>query len=228
MKRGDAVPNGAKAYGLEETTTAQRRARRNMAELAQGWDELDDWEREEWWKRSRHIRIRIRRKKDPQAHLKPKSRTMRGEELYVKINRVLELCGYERSRVPTPSPKAFTNPVKPELKITLARGRFRLKLVVRGALTNDIMVFASPPRRPGQGPGGHYAFLGLLPPPKNGECDITDIFLAKLREWLRLPSPRYHVPLAGSRICIRTWPQDHGWEGKGWMMISHGLVRRTP
>jgi hypothetical protein len=70
------------------------------------------------------------------------------------------------------------------------------------------------PRRAGQAPGGNDAFLGLLPPPRNGECDITDMFPAKLREWLRLRSAVYHVPLAGSRICIRSWPQDNGWEGK--------------
>jgi hypothetical protein len=52
------------------------------------------------------------------------------------------------------------------------------------------------------------------------------MYLAKLREWLSLKSAQYRVPLEGSRICIRTWPQDNGWEGKGWMQISHGLVRR--
>jgi hypothetical protein len=226
MKSDDVEPSGKNADGPEETTTAQRRARRNMAELAQGWDGLEDWEMEEWWKRARHIRIRIRRRKDPQAHLKPRTRAMRGEELYVRINRVLELCGYKRCRVPPPPPKPFSNPVKPELKATLGGGRFKLKLLVRKAPVSDIMVYASPPRRAGQGPGGHYAFLGLSPTPRNGEVDITDMFLAKLREWLRLRSPLYHVPLAGSRICIRTWPQDNGWEGKGWMMTSQGRVPR--
>jgi hypothetical protein len=207
-------------------TTAQLRARRNMAELAQGWDELEDWERDEWWKRARHTRIRIRRLKDPQAHLKPRTRTMRGEELYVKINRVLELCGHERCRVPPPPPEFFSNPVKRELKITLEQGRFKLKVLVRQPPVNDIMVFASPPRRPGQGPGGNYAFLGLLPPPRNGECDIAPLYLAKLKEWLRLSTPQYRVPLEGSRLCIRTCPQDNGWEGKAWTTTSHGLVPR--
>jgi hypothetical protein len=66
----------------------------------------------------------------------------------------------------------------------------------------------------------------MTPPPKKGECDITKMYLAKLREWLRLKSALYHVPLEGSRICIRTWPQDNGWEGRAWMMISHGRVLR--
>jgi hypothetical protein len=227
MKTAPLPLRGNRPYRQEVTTTGQRRARRNMAELAQGWDELEDWEREEWWKRARYYRIRIRRKLDPSSLGKPRSRTMRGEELYIKINRVLELCGHERCRVPPPPPEFFSNPVKRELKITLEAGRFTLKLLVRAAPVNDIMVFASPPRRPGQAPGGNYAFLGLLPPPKNGECDITAMFLAKLKEWLRLSTPQYRVPLQGSRICIRTCPQDNGWEGKAWTTISHGLVLQT-
>jgi hypothetical protein len=227
MKTDDVAPSGKNAEVQEATTTAQRRSRRSMGEVAPGWDELEDWEMEEWWKRARQIRIRIRRKKDPQAHLKPRTRTMRGEELYVSINRVLGVCGYQRRRVPPPPPKPFSNPVKPELKATLDGRRFKLKLLVRKAPVTDIMVYASPPRRVGQGPGGHYAFLGLLPMPKNGEADITAMFLAKLREWLRLPGALYHVPLEASRICIRTWPQDNGCEGRGCMMISHGRVERT-
>jgi len=117
--------------------------------------------------------------------------------------------------------------VKSELKICLAKGRFTLKLLVRQTPVNDITVYGSPPHRADQAPGGNYAFLGLLPPPRNGECDITDLFLARLREWLRLRSAAYHVPLEGSRSCIRTWPQNNGWEGKAWMMTSHGRVLRT-
>ena len=52
------------------------------------------------------------------------------------------------------------------------------------------------------------------------------MYLRKLREWLGLRSAQYHVPLEGARICIRTWPQDNGWEGKAWTQISHGLVQR--
>ena len=71
---------------------------------------------------------------------------------------------------------------------------------------NDLMVFGSPPRRAGQEPGGNYAFLGLLPPPEDGESDITEVYLTKLKEWQRLRTAQYQVPLEGSRICIRTWP----------------------
>jgi hypothetical protein len=52
------------------------------------------------------------------------------------------------------------------------------------------------------------------------------IYLTKLKEWRRLKSAPYQVPLKGSRICIRTWPPDNDWEGKGLMMMSQGLVPR--
>jgi hypothetical protein len=52
------------------------------------------------------------------------------------------------------------------------------------------------------------------------------MFLTKLKEWRRLRDDRYQVPLDGARICIRTWPQENGWEGKAWMQISDGLVPR--
>lgn len=99
-----------------------------MAEVAQGWDELEDWERDEWWKRARYLRIRVRRKAILANLGKARSRAMRGEELYVKINRVLELCGHERRRLPPPPPKFGANPVKAELRISLVKGRLVIKL----------------------------------------------------------------------------------------------------
>jgi hypothetical protein len=174
----------------------------------------------------RGIRIRVRRKPTLGNLGKARSRAIRGRELYIKINRVLAVCGYERRRLPPPDPKFGPNPVKPELRISRVKGQLVIKLGVRAAPVNDIMVFGSPPRHPGQGPGGNYAFLGLLPPPKGGESEITKLYLTKLKEWRRLKSAQYQVPLEGARICIRTWPQDNGWEGKGWMMISQGLAPR--
>ena len=64
------------------------------------------------------------------------------------------------------------------------------------------------------------------PPPEGGESEITEMYLTKLKEWRRLKSAQHQVPLEGARISIRTWLQDNGWESKGLMMISHGLVPR--
>jgi hypothetical protein len=197
-----------------------------MATLAQAWDELEDWERDEWWKRAPYIRIRVHHKWIPEGRPKARTRGLRGEEYFLMINRVLRTCGYERRRLPPPPANLRGNPVKPDLRILWVKGRLVIKVGVRAKPAHDIMVFGAPPRRAGQKPGGHYAFLGLLPPPKNGECEISLMYLTKLKEWLNLEDERYHVPLEGARICIRTWPQESGWEGKGWMQISQGLVPR--
>jgi hypothetical protein len=226
MKKGDALQSSEPSSGKKWTTQARLRDCRNLAELAQGWEELEEWEREEWWKRARCRRVRIRRRKDPQADRKPKSRTMRGQELYQQINRVLGVCGYERRRLPPPPARFGANPITPDLKISFVKGRLSIKLVLRGVPTTDIMVYGSPPRRAGQMPGGNYAFLGLLPPLKDGECDISEMYENKLREWVKLSSAPYQVPVPGSRICILTWPQENGWEAKGLRQVSHGLAPR--
>ena len=206
-------------------TAARRGNRQDMAAVAQGWDELEEWERDEWRKRARHEAIRMRRKVGTWQPGKAMTRTIRPQEFYMKINRVLGVCRHERRRLPPPSPKFGPNPVKPELEASLVKGRLVLKLLLRAAPVNDIMVFGSPPRRAGQGPGGNYAFLGLLPPPKGRKSNISAMYLTKLEEWRRIKNRQHQVPLEGARISIRTWSQVNGWEDRGSMMISHGLVR---
>lgn len=166
-----------------------------MAELAEGCEALEDWERDESWKLAPFLRVIIRRRKDPQAHLKPPTRAMRGEELYIRINRVLQVRGYELRPLPPPPAKFGATQIKPALKIAFMKGRLSIKLALRGTPTNDMMVFGSPPRRAEQRPGGGYAFLGLLPPPKGGECEILGTYEEKLRGWLKLSTPQDHAPL---------------------------------
>jgi len=195
-----------------------------MTEMSQGWEELEEWERGEWWKKASGIRIRVRRKLTPQNIGKARTRTMRARELYFKLNRVLKLCGYERCRLPLPPPRFGANPVKPDLKIRAVKGRLVIMVEVWSTPVNDIMVFGAPPRHAGQGPGGNYAFLGLLSLSEDLESNIAEMYLKKLKEWRKIKSAAYQVPLPGSRICIRTWPQGNGWEAKGRMQISQGLV----
>ena len=107
--------------------------------------------------------------------------------------------------MPPPDPKFGANPVKPDLKIRAVKGRLVIMVGVWSTPVNDIMVFGSPPRRAGQGPGGNYAFLGLPPPSRNGEVDITELHLVKLSDWLRLRSPQYHVA-AHAEFRIRAHP----------------------
>jgi len=176
MKTGDAPASGRHAYGKKGMTVAQRGNCQDMAEVSRGWDELEEWERDEWRKRARQLRIRVRRQVAYANQQKARTRALRPQEFYVKINRVLGVCGYERRRLPPPEPKFGPNPLKPELEASLLKGRLVLKLVLRAAPVNDIMVFGSPPRRAGQEPGGNYAFLGLLPPPKGRKSNISEMY----------------------------------------------------
>ena len=75
------------------------------------------------------------------------------------------------------------------------------------------MVFGSPPRNAGRASSNTYAFLGLLPAGGEHEREITRLYVRK-----------YGVPAAGSRVFIRTWPQENGWEGRGLMRIVSAIV----
>ena len=46
----------------------------------------------------------------------------------------------------------------------------------------------------------HFSFLGLLPPPKDGWSDITELYVT-----------RFGVPKAGTAIWIRTCQHIDGW-----------------
>jgi hypothetical protein len=56
-----------------------------------------------------------------------------------------------------------------------------------------ILVRGARPRRSSAWRGQHFPFLGFLPPPKDGWCDITDLYVA-----------RYGVPKPNQAIWIRT------------------------
>ena len=86
------------------------------------------------------------------------------------------------------------------------------------------MVFAWAPCNAGVAKNGHYAFLGLLPAPTNGEIDITELYLKKLKQWRKLKHKRYHIRLEGSRIFIRVWQQVNGWENELGMFRANALA----
>ena len=80
-----------------------------------------------------------------------------------------------------PEPVVFgPNPVK-RLSISYCDGRVRLTLRLSRPVVEDIMVFAQAPCSAGRKKWRHGAYLGLLPPPVGGECDITEKSIAKYR-----------------------------------------------
>ena len=186
-------------------TAARRRACRNMTKSSQLWSEITEEQREGWRQRATEV------------HSEPRlgvSGPLTGQNLLVKLNRVLSTCGYEPLRDAPPLPHFSGNAVV-GLKITQgARGPV-LKVQLSERPTQDIMVFASPPRSQGQVFCNTYAFIGLVRDSVEHEREITRLYIKK-----------YGAPPAGSRVFIRAWPQENGWEGKWLMHRSYADVPR--
>ncbi len=199
-------------YGQYETkkpsakyrhTPARRRACANMTKFSRLWNELTAEQQDGWRRRALEVRSQPRL---------AQSGPLTGHNLFVRINTVLATCGCEPLLEAPPIPQFSTNPV---VGLTIRDGPdgLVLKLRLSERPTQDIMVFASPPRSRGQVFCETYAFLGLLPDSVEHESEITRLYLKK-----------YGVPPAGSRIFIRTWPQENGWEAKGLRRITYADV----
>ncbi len=192
-----------------------------MTELSWLWNELSDERRKAWYRLALEVESR---------HSLGQSGPLNGILLFKKINAVLRTCGRELLLDPPPLPAFGRNPVV-GFTIRERRGRIVLKVKVspdvrwedRLAL-EDLMVFAWAPCNAGVAKNGLYAFLGLLPAPTNGEIDITDLYLKKLKQWRKLKPKRYHIRLEGSRIFIRVWQQVNGWENELGMFRADALT----
>ena len=99
----------------------------------------------------------------------------------------------------TTEPVFSPNPVA-ELVATNTGGKITLRLRVPRPPAKYTLVQGSKPVRTGVRCVQHYPFLGLLPPPKDGWSDITELYVA-----------RFGVPKAGTAIWIRTCQHIDGW-----------------
>jgi hypothetical protein len=194
---------GPKGPKPKRHTPAQKRSFQDLGQTSRGWRQLTEEQLTDWRRRAASVRTRTRQRR---------SRPLRGQELYNKINSVLALLGRERRTDPPPEPRFGPNPVD-EFTITGAGKTLALKLRVSGPLVQEIMVFASPPRSAGRGYCGDYRFLGLLPAPVECLSDITRLYIKK-----------FGVPPPNTRIFIRVWPEVDGWECRGEMRLTNALV----
>jgi hypothetical protein len=96
-------------------------------------------------------------------------------------------------------------------------------LSLNETLTEDIMVFATPPCNAGRSYCSNFSFIGLLPAPDECISHITRLYLQKLKEPKKLKRYR-HVTLTGSRVFIGALQQVNGWEVKLHMFASRGLI----
>jgi hypothetical protein len=196
-----------------------------MTALSRLWNEMLDERRAAW------------RRLSAEVHSRPslgQSGPLDGAQLFKKINSVLWTCGRDLLFDPPPLPSFGPNPVE-GFAARKARGRLLLKLRVSAKVhwqarspLEDLMVYGWAPCNAGADKNDLYLFLGLLRPPTDGECDIKEMYLAKLEEWRKLGPKRYHVPLEGSRIFIRVWQQMNGWQNEVGMFRASALVPFGP
>ena len=113
-------------------------------------------------------------------------------KLFVSLNTQRADLNLPQFDVAPAQPVFSDSPVK-ELAVIYREGKFTLLARVEGTPEQLILVRGAKPRRSSAWQGQHFPFLGFLPPPKDGWCDITDLYVA-----------RYGVPKPNQAIWIRT------------------------
>ncbi len=136
------------------------------------------------------------------------------QQFYQKVQCVLSRVG--AAALPDPPPRvAFgLNPVG-QLVISNDAGGVRLLLPVTGDLDTDIMVFGQEPCSAGRHKRRNVSYLGLLPPPIGGLCDVTYLYRARFGE-----------PRPGTKVFIVTCQQKNGW--KGFDHVTNARVPNPP
>jgi hypothetical protein len=122
-----------------------------------------------------------------------------GFDLYVHVNIGRLAIGLSLLEVPCPLPSFSPNPTA-ELVATLTGGIFELKLHALGPLVEHTLLLAASPRSCGVRCVQHFPFLGFLPPPVDGWCILTDLYVR-----------RYGVPAPRRAIFIQTRQHLNGW-----------------
>ncbi|MEI6601658.1 MAG: hypothetical protein WCN21_14345 [Comamonadaceae bacterium] len=69
-------------------------------------------------------------------------------------------------------------------------------------MADDIMVLGQAPCSAGRTKRRNVAYLGLLPTPRDGLSDITELYVA-----------RYGEPRPGEKVFVVTCQPKDGWEG---------------
>jgi len=198
-------------------TAAQHGVWENMSDLSWLWNQLDEERWAEWRRLAPHVLSR------PSTG---KSAALDACQVFKKLNRVLATCGRPPLLEAPPLPQFGPNPVA-GFQIRILNRRLVFKLLVSPAVPwdarppqEDVMVYGWTPCNAAVEKPRNWAFLGLAPAPVRGECDITELYLRKLKEWRKLKNRKYHVPLPGSRIFIRVWQQINGWENESRQLIT--------
>ena len=101
--------------------------------------------------------------------------------------------------LPPAPPVIGPNPVG-NVVATNTGGTITIKVPVAGALAPHTLLQCAAPQNSGVRRVQRYPFLGLVPPPVDGWCDLTALIVA-----------RFGMLQAGMRLFIRTNQQVDGW-----------------
>jgi hypothetical protein len=172
-------------------TDAQRLWRADMGDVSAAWATIAEEQRLAWVASGLQVR-----KRDSLG----RRYSLTGQAHFVGINSARVRIGREMLLDP-PQPVLFgLNPVE-KLIIKVVGGRLKLYLSVCEPLTADIMVFGAVPCSPGRMKCRKVTYLGLLPAPVRGLCDITKLY-----------RDMFGLPPIGSCVFIRVRQQLNGWE----------------
>jgi len=116
---------------------------------------------------------------------------LNGYNFFKRLNTRRASLGLPQFELPPTRPFFPPNPVA-ELVITNIGDTITIKLRVTGRPAQCTLVQGPAPKRSGVRRVQKFPFLGLLPPPKDGWCDITELFVA-----------RYGVPKVNQAVWIR-------------------------
>ena len=172
-------------------TNNQVRVRMALGRFSAMWNKLTEEQRLLWNTRASEERSRPRLGKYGR---------LTGQQLFVKINCMLDSVGKPMVTMPPARPQFPANPVG-ALTITNTDGAIALRLNVSEPPAADIIVLGAAPCSQGVSVVRDFTILGLLPAASAGTSDITDMYEKK-----------YGIPRAGSRVFIRTNLEIDGWE----------------
>jgi hypothetical protein len=153
------------------------------------WNTLSDQQYDAWAIASSYERSRPRLGQS--GRLPPRT-------FFFKVNSARASLGQPFIADPPARATPGPNPVG-QLHITNRGDRVLLKLDISGAGHDLIKVYGAAPLNRGTRRGRGFRVLGLLPPPRHGQYDITLLYVQ-----------RFGAPPPGKRIFIRTVVEVNG------------------
>jgi hypothetical protein len=183
-----ANPKSGRRGKKKRPSAAQLHSRSAFANASYGWEERTDEERIAWDVAG----------KEQRGRSKGRIYRLNGQKYYMKINAARYFLGLPPLTLPPRSSKPSPNPIG-RLSIVEVPGGIALLLSVPSAPAEHTKVWGSPPQSAGRRFCADFRYLGLLPAPKGGFSDITELYVKK-----------FGNPPPGSRVFIRTQQQVDG------------------